>query len=337
MYYEKQINIKESEKLLKELDLKIPKGVDYTVGIFDGNNMIGTGSISGDILKGIGVKEDYQGLGIMAKIISNLLIKCSENNKKNIFIYTKYSEKKNFVHLGFKEIAQVKYRVSLLEKAEYGIEEFKINLREKYGNNKSNACIVMNCNPFTLGHLNLIEKAAKENEHLFVIILEEDLSSFPFEIRYNLVKENTKHLSNVDVIKGGKYVISSLVFPSYFTKECEHIELYARLDLNIFLNHIANALSIKKRYVGKEPYCQVTSIYNKIMKKVLPKGGVDVVEVERFNIDGIALSASKVRQLIRDNKILETKKYVPSKTFEYLVSEEAYHVIERVRKNKSRH
>lgn len=337
MYYEKQINIKEAEKILKELDLKIPIGVDYTVGIFDGNTLIGTGSISGDVLKGIGVKQDYQGLGIMAKIISNLLTKCSEENKKNIFVYTKYSEKKNFVYLGFKEIAQVKYRVSLLEKAEYGIEEFKIDLRKKYKNNKNNACIVMNCNPFTIGHLHLIEKAAKENEHVFVIILEEDLSSFPFEIRYNLVKENTKHLGNVDVIKGGKYVISSSVFPSYFTKESEHTELYARLDLNIFLNHIANTLRIKKRYLGKEPYCKVTSIYNEAMKEILPKGGVDVVEVERLNIDGVAVSASKVRQLIRENEINETKKYVPSKTYEYLVSEEAKPVIERIKQNKTRH
>lgn len=337
MYYENQISIEEAKTLLNELGLGIPQNVNYTIGIFEDNTLIGTGSISNNVIKGIGVNKEYQGQGIMAKIISNLLTKCIEENIKNIFVYTKYSEKKNFVYLGFKEIAKVKYRVSLLERAEYGIEEYKKDLEKRYGNLNNNACIVMNCNPFTLGHLYLIEKAAKENDHVFVFILEEDLSSFPFEVRYKLVKDNITHLNNVDVIPGGKYIISSSTFPTYFTKESEQTEIYAKLDLEIFLNHIAKTLRIKKRYVGNEPFCKITSTYNNEMKEMLPINGIEVEEIERLDNDGIAISASKIRKLIRENKIEETKKYVPLKTYEYLISEEAEPVIQRIIAKKSRH
>ena len=77
----------------------------------------------------------------------------------------------------------------------------------------------MNCNPFTKGHLYLIEKASAESDHLFILIVEEDKSVFPFEKRMELVKRGTEHLDNIDVIPGGSYTISSATFPSYFAKE----------------------------------------------------------------------------------------------------------------------
>ena len=75
--------------------------------------------------------------------------------------------------------------------------------------------IVMNCNPFTLGHQYLIEQASKESEEVIIFIVEEDKSVFPFNIRYKLVKEGCAHLKNVKVIPGTKYIISSATFPNF--------------------------------------------------------------------------------------------------------------------------
>lgn len=46
--------------------------------------------------------------------------------------------------------------------------------------------IVMNCNPFTLGHRYLIEYVANKVEKLFIFVVEEDKSEFPFRIELNL-------------------------------------------------------------------------------------------------------------------------------------------------------
>ena len=48
--------------------------------------------------------------------------------------------------------------------------------------------IVMNCNPFTLGHRYLVEYAASQVEHLYIFAIEEDKSIFPFVDRFELIK-----------------------------------------------------------------------------------------------------------------------------------------------------
>lgn len=48
--------------------------------------------------------------------------------------------------------------------------------------------IVMNCNPFTLGHRYLIETAAARCDKLYIFVVEEDKSVFPFEDRIQLVR-----------------------------------------------------------------------------------------------------------------------------------------------------
>ena len=59
------------------------------------------------------------------------------------------------------------------------------------------AAIVMNANPFTLGHLHLVEKASKENDILHLFIVSEDKSIIPFNERKQLIMEGTSHLKNI--------------------------------------------------------------------------------------------------------------------------------------------
>ena len=66
-----------------------------------------------------------------------------------------------------------------------------VNQLQRYRRNVG--AIVMNCNPFTLGHLYLIEYAAKEVDQLFIFVVEEDASFFSFDDRIMLVREGTKH------------------------------------------------------------------------------------------------------------------------------------------------
>jgi [citrate (pro-3S)-lyase] ligase len=203
-----------------------------------------------------------------------------------------------------------------------------------YNNAKKIAAIVMNANPFTLGHLFLIEKASKENDILHLFIVSEDKSIVPFIIRKKLIKEGTAHLKNIIYHDTGPYIISSSTFPSYFQKdEKDVIESHANLDIEIFVK-IAKVLDINSRYVGEEPTSLVTGIYNQIMQKKLPENGINCVVIKRKeNLGGNGvISASEVRKKIKEGNIDDIKDMVPDCTYKFFKSEEGKNVIDKIKK-----
>ena len=179
--------------------------------------------------------------------------------------------------------------------------------------------IVVNCNPFTLGHRYLIEKAANEVDFLYVFVVEEDLSVFPFEDRINLVDLGTDDLPNVAVLGSGKFIISSLTFPEYFVKgERQGAVIDPSADVELFGLHIAPALGISIRFAGTEPNDSITRQYNEYMSMLLPKYNIEFREVERIIISGDPISASRVRSLLDDRDFENIKTLVPLTTLEYL-------------------
>lgn len=190
--------------------------------------------------------------------------------------------------------------------------------------------VVMNANPFTLGHQYLVEKAASECDLLHLFIVSEDSSLVPFAVRRRLVLDGTAHLPNVICHDSGPYIISSSTFPSYFLKdEAAVIEGHARLDLAVFVK-IAAALGIQARYVGVEHASQVTGIYNQIMSSELPKAGIECIVIPRKEVDGRPISASQVRQYLQKREFEPLRALVPDTTLAYLMSPEAEPVIQRI-------
>ncbi|MDO5088206.1 MAG: adenylyltransferase/cytidyltransferase family protein, partial [Leptotrichiaceae bacterium] len=186
---------------------------------------------------------------------------------------------------------------------------------------RKRAMIVMNCNPFTSGHRYLIENAAENNSEVVIFVLEEDKSLFPFEVRMELVRKGTSDLKNVKVIPSTKYIISSATFPSYFLKDKNSmLTEYAKLDSEIIGAKFCSLLNINRRYLGEEPSDEVTAVYNSTVSEILPKYGVEVVIIPRKSIEGKIISASSVRNFLKEGKMEEIKKMVPYTTFEYLSS-----------------
>lgn len=204
-----------------------------------------------------------------------------------------------------------------------GVDEYVEEIRGRNGvePEKRAGAIVMNCNPFTNGHRYLIEKAAALSEKLYIFVVQEDQSDFLFADRFRLVQENAKDLPGVTVLPSGQFIISSFTFPGYFAKKgaLEGAEPDTRMDLLLFALCIAPPLNIKTRFVGEEPYCATTRSYNRQMKEILPEYGVEVVEVPRINVDGEAVSASRVRQLLAQGRFQELEKLVPAQTFQFLM------------------
>lgn len=178
--------------------------------------------------------------------------------------------------------------------------------------------IVMNANPFSKGHQYLIEYASKKVDYLYVFVVEENCSEFSFEDRYSMVKLGTTQFSNVKVLKGGNFIISQQTFPEYFDR-CD-AEVDTSKDIGIFCQLISPLLGIKYRFVGKEPYSVVTRGYNNQMKEILPQYGMECIEIDRIDVDGELVSATKIRKALEDKDDELLRKMLPVTSYQYLNS-----------------
>lgn len=326
------------EEFLRNEGIKLDKNLEYTVGIYDNHKLIATGSFYKNTLRCLAVNSKYQGLGILNKVVSNLLNEQYIRGYDHIFLYTKCNTAEFFSYLGFHEIVKIDGLAVFMENKYRGVKSYSEKLSKLKVEGDAIASIVMNANPFTLGHLYLIEKAAKENNIVHVFVVSEEASVIPSEVRYELIKKGTEHLRNVIIHKAGPYIISSATFPSYFVKDDNAaVEVHARLDLEVFKTYIVPALGIKSRYVGEEPYCEVTKTYNNIMKNSLEAEGIQCNIVPRLESYNKPISASRVRELIRSNNIEGIKDIVPKSTYEYFISEEAKPIINKIKINLGRH
>lgn len=186
--------------------------------------------------------------------------------------------------------------------------------------NKVIGSIVMNCNPFTLGHRYLIEQSLKNVDWLYIFVVEEDKSMFSFEDRFRLIQENTKDLNNITIVPSGNFIISSKTFSAYFSKDTPtETKIDTSTDIEVFAQHIVPALNINIRFVGEEPFDIVTNQYNRSMKDILPKYGVEVRVIPRKKFGEEVISASTVRKLLKQKDFNKIKNFVPSATYDFLL------------------
>lgn len=177
--------------------------------------------------------------------------------------------------------------------------------------------VVMNCNPFTLGHRYLIEQAAKQVERLYVMVVREDCSLFAYTERKAMVEQGVADIENVNVIDGSDYAISRATFPTYFLKRLDDAaDTQMLLDLDLFRRHIAPALGATVRFVGTEPTDKLTRRYNQLMHDALK----DVRETARLEKDGNAVSASRVRKAMEEGDMNTIRQLVPPTTLPYIIA-----------------
>ena len=322
----------EIEKLLLNEGIRRDKNLDYTCAVFDEDyNVIATGSCFGNTLRCMAVSREHQGEGLMNEIVSHLIQYEYPRKINHLFLYTKCDSAKFFGDLGFYEIVRIENQIVFMENRKTGFSDYLNELEKTKKEGNKIAAVVLNANPFTLGHLYLIEKAAAENDFLHVFMVSEDASLVPFEIRKKLIIEGTGHIKNLIYHDTGPYIISSATFPSYFQKDDEAvIESHANLDLSVFVR-IAEVLGINSRYVGEEPKSLVTGIYNKIMAEKLPEHGIECVIVPRKEENGEIISASNIRQAIKNGELEKIKNLVPESTYKFFTSSEAESVIKKIR------
>lgn len=328
-------DLMKARDFLERNGLAFEEGCDDLVGVHDAGELVAVGARAGNILKMIAVEQSRQHGPLLGEITTFLVGRGFAAGFDSLFVFTKPEYAVSFEALNFSLLIS-HGSVALLE---YG-GGFERWLSSHYHLIRKglNGAVVMNCNPFTLGHRHLVEIAGRRVDNLYIFLVREDRSVFPFDVRFRLVEEGVRDLTNVLLLDTSSYAISSVTFPTYFLKGADHIvQMQMELDLALFASRIAPFFGISRRFFGTEPFCAVTYSYNETMKRLLPVYGIDAVEVERKESPEGVISASRVRELLKGNDLSPLDKYVPPTTLAYLSSAAASPVLEKLRKSNGRH
>lgn len=340
------------EAFLKRNGLRIDDMNYYAAVLDDDGEMIAGGGLKDDVIKCVAVDDAHKGEAIANTLVSHLIAHANEEGHSNVMLFTKPKNRQLFESLSFRLLAEapeailmetgiggISNTVEALKKIKEESEKYKEYNKECKEDTKEcsentsylttsppqhlnttmqpTGCIVMNCNPFTLGHRYLIEQAAKQVERLYVMVVREDCSLFAYTERKAMVEQGVADIENVSVIDGSDYAISRATFPTYFLKRLDDAaDTQMLLDLDLFRRHIAPALGATVRFVGTEPTDQLTRRYNQLMHEVLK----DVREINRLEKDGNAVSASRARKAMEEGDMNTIRQLVPPTTLPYIIA-----------------
>ena len=340
------------EAFLKRNALRIDDMNYYAAVLDDDGEMIAGGGLKDDVIKCVAVDDAHKGEAIANTLVSHLISHANQEGYGCIKLFTKPKNRQLFESLSFRLLAEapeailmetgiggISNTVEALKKIKEESEKYKEYNKECKEDSKKckentsylntstpqhlnttmqpTGCIVMNCNPFTLGHRYLIEQAAKQVERLYVMVVREDCSLFAYTERKAMVEQGVADIENVSVIDGSDYAISRATFPTYFLKRLDDAaDTQMLLDLDLFRRHIAPALGATVRFVGTEPTDQLTRRYNQLMHEALK----DVREINRLEKDGNAVSASRVRKAMEEGDMNTIRQLVPPTTLPYIIA-----------------
>lgn len=312
----------ELDALLAREGIKRDPHLDYIAGLYDDDadgELIAAGGSYANTLRCFAVDSAHQGEGIMNEVITHLVQRQISRGTTHLFVYTKPESERSFIGAGFVRIASAE-GVVFMENTTSGFEKFLRSL-EPHRTDARAAAIVMNANPFTNGHLHLARTARAACERLFVFVVSEDASFFPFADRISLVRAGLACLDGAEVLESSSYMISRAVFPSYFLPGDDAVSrAQAAIDAELFAR-VARAIGATTRYVGEEPTSRVTAVYNEVLCERLPALGVECVVVPRVAQGGAPVSASSVRKLLAAGRAEDTREMVPPSTYEYFFTD----------------
>lgn len=317
--------VKEIETFLKQNDLKLDKGITDFIEVRLDGDIVACGGVDHNIIKCVAIAESLRGEGVSLRLMTELLNIANDKGFFDIFLFTKPENRELFSSCGFYYIEQFQDKILLMENSPVRLKKYCEDLSKSIKPGKKIGSMVINANPFTLGHKYLIETAAAQCDWLHVFLVKEDLSMFPYKDRFMLVQKGIQGIDKVTLYPGSDYIISRASFPNYFLKEEKDAEAgYTALDLMIFREYIAPALKITHRFVGTEPIDMVTNQYNQDMRRYLfeessSAPAIEVIEIPRKTTGDQVISASKVRAYLRDKNFEAIKEIVPSTTYEYLL------------------
>lgn len=324
-----------ARSLLEGSGLAFERNFDTLVGVFAGRELVAVAARQQNILKMFAIADAHQGGACLGELATELIRSGFQAGYDSFFIFTRPQSSASFQALGFAPLVQHPQAVLL----EYGGGLARYLARHQaLVRPGGNGAVVVNANPFTRGHRYLIEQAAAQVDHLYVLVVREDRSVFPFEVRLRLVEEGVRDLANVTVLDSSYYAVSAVTFPGYFLQDDENLaQLQMEIDLLLFGRHLAPFFHISRRFIGTEPYCRTTRNYSQTMLELLPRYGVETLQIERSRAGEQVVSAYRVREALKREAYEELRALVPPSTCDYLLSEAAAPIRAQLRNYDRRH
>lgn len=319
----------EARQLIEAQGLRFEPDYDDLVGWYEEGRLVACGARSGYVLKMLALDVSAQGTDALGALVTQLIQTGHAAGQASHFVFTRPQHVSSFQSLNFRLLA-THGTAALLEHGR-GLEAYLAAHAAEVTEGR-NGAVVINGNPFSLGHLHLIEEAAAQMDRLYVFVVREDRSVFPFDVRYRLAQAATAHLPTVTVLDSSRYAVSAGTFPAYFLKHLDEVaEAQMQLDLRLFARHLAPFFNIGCRFVGEEPHCATTAAYNRVMAEVLGEQGLRWVEIPRISAGGQPISATRVRRAFAECDFETLGILVPPATLEFLQSPAARPIAARLR------
>lgn len=323
------------DQLCRASGIRRDEGADLILAVrTQQGELAAAGSILGKSLRSLVTAPELRGEGVMARLVTALMEAQRSRGNDRIFIYSKAEYRELYESLGFTLIAEIPGRTVMMENSSSAFADYIVKLQEERdqtvrirgweeraarAREEGSGALVMNLNPMTLGHLELIRETAEHSALTDLFILDEDASFYRFSERKAIAEAATADIPGLILHGSGDYLISRASFPAYFMRDLtDAAEQQAELDARVFLR-IARALKIGKRVLGDEPFLALGRRYNEILASFLEENGIRVVRKARFtDEDGIPYSASRVREALRTGDFEAARRMTPAAAHRFL-------------------
>ena len=337
---------KQVETFLQRNGLRLDS-VDYYACVFrlgEDEEPLAGGGLKDNVIKCIAVDDNLREEGFSSRLVSHLLSEASQRGHDSVKVYTKPCNRDIFEAMGFQLIAQATQAILMENGRQLRSYCHYLSGLRRMGRS---GIIVMNANPFTLGHRFLIQQAARQVDWLHVIVVQDDHDEsdtagttdihFPYAERKAMIEAGTRDMLNVSVVEGSSYQVSKATFPTYFLKALSDVsETQIDLDLDLFAHFIAPHLGARVRFVGSEPTDTLTRRYNQRMKEILPKKGYEVIEISRLAVPSgmgtgqtTPVSASLLRRHLQQGDLAAAVPLAYPTSWPYLFSQLAVRALEQ--------
>ena len=313
-------------------------GFDDLVGVFEGGALVAVGARDRDVLKMIAVDPAEQGGALLGAVVSELARRGYAAGHDGLFVFTRPAAVQSFEALDFTLLAS-DGRAALLEHGG-GLPRWlaatAAGVREGIERRGRRELQPVHARPPS-------PRRAGGARGRHALRLRRARGPLGVPVRRPACGSCARgrvDLPNVVVLDTSRYAVSAVTFPSYFLKRAADA---AAIQVELDLAPLRAAASRRPSTCagassGPSPPARRRARTTTAMRRVLPRFGIEAVEVARVEQGGAAMSASRVRGgAPRRATSSPRSSLVPETTAAFLRTEEGRAVGERLRRTEGRH
>ena len=306
-----------ARQLIESNNLRFETNFHDLVGYFEDGRLIACGARRGRVLKMLVVAEEFRGEGVIAPIVTELMRLGREAGEEGFFVFTRACSVHSVTRLGFKPLAEFGGITWLEHGGE--IRQYLVQ-HAALARPGRNAAVLTDADPFTLGHLRLVERAAGEADTVVVFVRADGPHWLPLSVRLELARQSVARIASAVVTDTGPYRLPVDRFPGYFLRPGDDAnQIRIGLEEHLFGRHIAKPFQIRARVVGVDPLQPDGRSYHQMIQPHLARWDIRLLEVGPDDIPaGQWISPRQAREDLRDSDGHVLAQALPAPVLDYL-------------------